>query len=307
MLDKKIIFIGTPVIASEYLNALIKNNFKIEAVLTQPPKKQSRGMKLIKSPTHLLAFGNNLKVFHPINFDDVIINELKKIQPDLIVVMAYGKLLPKVILEMPKYGCINIHVSLLPKWRGAAPIEHALINGDKETGISIIKMKEKLDSGPIISQKKFSIPEKFNKAELSNALTKLGIKLLINTIPLIFKNEINLKLQDEKKATYAKKINSESRKINFYNSTENVLNQIRAHAPRPGAWFILNKERIKIIDAKKGSGAGKISTILNNNFEIACNDGSIEPLKLQKEGKNVVTKDEFLRGFKLNIDDIINV
>ena len=154
MKNKKIIFMGTPDISAKYLNTLIEKNIQIHTVFTQAPKKQSRGMKLSKTPVHLLANKKNINVFHPQNFDIETINILKKIKPDLIVVMAYGKILPKVILELPNYGCINIHVSILPRWRGAAPIEHALMNGDKETGISIIKLIEKLDAGPIIVQKK---------------------------------------------------------------------------------------------------------------------------------------------------------
>ena len=306
MKNKKIIFMGTPDISAKYLNTLIEKNIQIHTVFTQAPKKQSRGMKLSKTPVHLLANKKNINVFHPQNFDIETINILKKIKPDLIVVMAYGKILPKVILELPHYGCINIHVSILPRWRGAAPIEHALMNGDKETGISIIKLIEKLDAGPIIVQKKFIIPENYNKLELTDNLTKIGTKLLVDVIPRILNDNIKLKIQDEKKATYAKKINSITRKINFNNSMKDIINQIRAHAPKPGAWFFINKERIKLIDAKKGTGRGKLSTVLNNKFEIGCNDGSIEPLILQREGKNIVTKEEFLRGYKLKLGDIIN-
>ena len=180
------------------------------------------------------------------------------------------------------------------------------MSGDKETGISIIKLVEKLDAGPIIAQEKLSIPANVNKLELSNLLTTLGKKLLINTIPKILNNEVILKDQNEENVTYATKITSETRKIDFNNSCRNVINHIRAHSPKPGAWFYLNKERIKIIDAKQGLETGKISTIVNNNFEIACKDGSIEPLVLQREGKNIVKKSEFLRGFKLKVNAIIN-
>ena len=306
MKNKKIIFMGTPQIAAEYLNSLIKHNIKINAVFTQSPKKQSRGMKLVKSPVHSLASEKKIEVHHPENFDNEIMIKLEKMEPDLIIVMAYGKILSKSLLELPKYGCINIHVSILPRWRGASPIEHALMSGDRETGISIIKLTEKLDAGPIIAQEKFNIPSNFNKLTLSNKLTEIGTKLLINTIPFLFKNNIKLRDQDENLATYANKITSETRKINFNNSSDKIINHIRAHAPKPGAWFTLNNERIKLIEAKKGSAKGKISTILNNKFEIACNDGSIEPLILQREGKNIVTKEEFLRGFQLKDDDLIN-
>ncbi len=307
MINKKLIFMGTPTVASEYLKTLIMNKIKIDAVFTQPPKQKSRGMKISKTPVHLLAIENEIDVFHPNFFDPVTINKLSKIKPDLIIVMAYGKILPKEILELPPYGCINIHVSILPRWRGAAPIEHALMNGDKETGVSIIKLNEKLDAGPIIAQKKIKIPEYSNKLQLTNLLLSSGKKLLIDTIPKIINNEITLKNQNEQLATYANKINSETRKIDFNNTSIAVINQIRAHSPKPGAWIDLNKERIKIFDAKPGFSKGKISTILNKNFEIGCNDGSIIPLLLQREGKNILTKEEFLRGFNLKVNETINV
>ena len=307
MNNKKIIFMGTPLVAKEYLEALIKNKIDIKAVFTQSPKKQSRGMQLVKSPVHLLAIENKIDVYHPIHFDLITISQLKKLEPDLIIVMAYGKLLPKEVLELPKNGCINIHVSILPRWRGAAPIEHALMNGDKDTGISLIKLIEKLDAGPIIAQEKMMIPPNFNKAELMKNLTIIGTRLLINSIPKIFTNDFIYQEQDEEKATYAKKITSEKRKINFNNLTIDIINQIRAHSPKPGAWFYFNNERIKIIDAKPGLAIGKTSTILNKNFEIGCSDGSIDPLILQREGKKIITKDEFLRGFKFQPNSLIDV
>ncbi len=306
MHNKKIIFMGTPNIAADYLNSLIKNKINIFSVITQPPKKQSRGMKIIKSPVHTLAEENDLKVLTPQIFDNEIIYDFKKIQPDLIIVVAYGKILPKKILELPKLGCINIHLSILPRWRGAAPIEHTLINGDKESGISIIKLVEKLDAGPIIIQEKFTIPDDYNKLKLTNNLTKIGTKLLVRTIGDILKNKISLTYQDESKVTFAHKLNSIDRKINFKNNSKKIINQIKAYSPKPGAWFILNKDRIKIIEAKPGLSKGKTSTILNENFEIGCNDGSINPQLLQKEGRNVIKKEDFLRGFKFKIGDVIN-
>ena len=242
MNNSKIIFMGTPLISKEYLNSLIQNKIQIEAVFTQSPKKKSRGMQLSKSPVHIFANENNINVFHPKNFDLEILSHLKKIKPDLIIVMAYGKILPHAVLQLPKYGCINVHVSILPRWRGASPIEHALMNGDKESGISIIKLVEKLDSGPIIAQEKLIIPENYNRLQLTNKLTEIGTKLLVNTVPNILKNKIIIREQDEKDATYANKINSENRKINFNNSVKNILNHIRAHAPKPGTWFLKKRK-----------------------------------------------------------------
>ena len=306
MQNKKIIFMGSPLIASEYLNSLLENKIDIHAVYTTPPQKQSRGMKLNKSPVHLLALKKNIKVFHPEKLDNQVISHLKKIQPDLIIVIAYGKILPYPILQLPKNGCINIHLSILPRWRGAAPIEHALINGDKYTGITIIKLIEKLDAGPIVAQERFQIPNNFNKLDLINNLTVIGTKLLIKTIPNILTNQVTFVDQSRDNITYANKITSQNRKINFNNSPVSIINHIRAHSPKPGAWFFLNNERIKILDAKQGTSKGKISTIINKNFEIGCYGGSIQPLNLQREGKKIVTIDEFLNGFKLNLNDTIN-
>ena len=304
--DKKIIFMGSPKIASDYLEALIENNFIISAVFTQPPKKKSRGMKIIESEVHQLANKNNIEVFCPNIFDKNTIEIVKKLNPDLIIVMAYGKILPKDILDLPPFGCINIHVSLLPRWRGAAPIEHSLMSGDKETGISIIQLIEKLDAGPIINQKKIDIEDDCNKNELSQKLTDVGIKLLVETIPLIFDKKISYSDQDDNYATYANKISSLNRKINFNKSVNEVLNLIRAHSPKPGAWFTIQNERIKIIKARKSYSIGNASTILNETFDIGCNDGSIEPLILQREGKNPISKDDFLRGYSFKVNEVIN-
>ena len=306
MNNKKIIFMGSPKIASQYLDALLKNNLVISAVFTQPPKKKYRGLKVIESEVHQLANKYNIKVYYPNTFDNDTIKIISNLKPDLIIVMAYGKLLPKEILNLPIFGCINIHVSLLPRWRGAAPIEYALINGDKNTGISIIKLTEKLDAGPVINQKKVEIDDNFNKIELSNKLTDVGTKLLIETIPLIFKEKISYSIQDNNLATYANKISSEDRKIDFNKSVNEVLNLIKAHSPTPGAWFTIQNERIKIIKAKKSNSSGNASTILNETFDIGCYDGSIEPLIIQREGKNAISKDDFLRGYSFKIKDIIN-
>lgn len=306
MKDKRIIFMGTPIIATYYLNELIKYKFNVVSVFTQHPKSKHRGMKKFKSPVHECAIKNNINVFVPENFDTQTYEKIKNIKPDLIIVMAYGKILPKEILYLPDYGSVNVHVSLLPRWRGATPIEHAILNGDNETGISITKMNEKLDSGPILSQKKINIDQNINKEALSNKLTKLGTSLLIDTLPKYFESKINLIEQDEKLATYAKKFNSNMRKIDFFKSNIEVYNHIRGHAPFPGAWFNYKSERIKIVDAIIGENSGEPSTIINQNFEIACFNGSIIPKVLQRQGKNLVSCEEFIRGFNFLNGDILN-
>ena len=176
MTNKKIIFMGTPEISTKYLEILIKNNFNIIAVYTQPPRKSGRGMKVTFSPIHKMALTNNIQVICPENFkSDKDISTFSKLKADIVIVMGYGLLLPQKILDLPKFGCINIHVSLLPRWRGASPIEHALINGDSKTGVSIFKLEEKLDSGVILCTQEIVIDHNINKEELTSKLNIIGI------------------------------------------------------------------------------------------------------------------------------------
>ncbi len=307
MKDKKIIFMGTPDIAAQHLNVLFKKNLNIVGVFTQPPRKKNRGMRIEKSEVHQVAEKNNIEVFYPTSIDVTVIEKVKSLEPDLIIVIAYGIILPSKFLNIPKYGCINIHVSLLPRWRGAAPIEHALLAGDEKTGISVISISPKLDAGDILMQESFAIDKDINSDDLTINLTNLGKKTLMETLPLLFENKLIRKKQDESKVTYANKFISEDRKINFYNSSDDVYNHIRAHGPKPGSWFTYRGERIKIIKAKKINELGKSSTILNKDFMIACKDGAILPLLIQREGKKVVSLDDFLRGFTFSIQDKLNV
>ena len=306
MKDKKIIFMGTPDIAAQHLNILIENNLNVVGVYTQPPRKKNRGMRIEKSDVHQIADKNNIEVFYPSTIDDITIEQVKNLEPDLIIVVAYGIILPSKFLNIPKYGCINIHVSLLPRWRGAAPIEHALLAGDVKTGISIISISPKLDAGDILMQDIFALDKDMNSDDLTLNLTNLGKKTLMKTLPLLFENKLTSKKQEESKATYANKFSSKDRKINFYNSADNVYNHIRAHGPKPGSWFTYKGERIKIIKAKKINKSGESSTILNKDFTIACKDGAILPLLIQREGKKVVSLDDFLRGFTFVIQDKLN-
>ena len=306
MRDKKIIFMGTPDIAAQHLNVLIENNLNVVGVFTQPPRKKNRGMRVEKSDVHQIADKNNIEVFYPSTIDDSVLEQVKSFEPDLIIVVAYGIILPSKFLNIPKYGCINIHVSLLPRWRGAAPIEHALLKGDEKTGISIIRISSKLDAGDILMQESLILNKDINSEDLFINLTNLGKKTLINALPLLFENKLIGVKQDETKVTYANKFLPEDRKIDFNNSSNDVYNHIRAHGPKPGSWFTYKGERIKIIKAKKINELGESSTILNKEFMIACKDGAILPLLIQREGKKVVSLDDFLHGFTFSIQDKLN-
>ena len=307
MIDKKIIFMGTPDIAAQHLSILIENKLNLIGVFTQPPRKKNRGMRVEESAVHQIAKKNNIEIYYPSTIDDKVIEQTKSLKPDLIIVVAYGIILPTSFINIPKYGCINIHVSLLPRWRGAAPIEHALLAGDNKTGISIININSKLDAGDILMQESFFLDQNMYSDDLALNLTNLGKTAMIKILPLIFKNKIIGKKQDENKVTFANKFLNEDRKINFNNSTTDVYNHIRAHGPKPGSWFTYKGERIKIIKAKKTKESGQSSTILNKDFIIGCKDGGIIPLLIQREGKKTVNLDDFLRGFTFSIQDKLNV
>ena len=306
MNDKKIIFMGTPHIAAQHLQHLVDNSLNIVGVFTQPPRKKNRGMHIEESPVHQIAKKNNLQIFYPSSIDYSIIEKINSLNPDIIIVVAYGIILPSELLDIPKFGCINIHVSLLPRWRGAAPIEHALLAGDTKTGISVIKISPKLDAGDILYQESLNISEDMYSDELTVGLTNLGKKTMLEVLPLIFEKNISFNKQDSNQVTYAKKFTSNDRKINFNNSTNQVYNHIRAHGPKPGSWFVYRGERIKILKAIKHKDKGQQSTILNNKFQIACNDGSILPTLIQREGKKAVEVKDFIKGFAFAVNDKIN-
>ena len=298
---------GSPQVASEYLQILLGNNLNVVGVYTQPPRPKGRGMNVQNSPVHNEALKQKIPVFYPENFkDNENIKQFKELNPDLVIVMAYGNLLPNNILNIPTFGCINIHVSLLPRWRGAAPVEYALLNGEKQTGVTIFKLVDKLDAGPIISQVSILVDDSLNKNELFKKLNNIGKELIIKILPNYFDNKIILKDQNEQEATYASKINSKMTQINFNESVKNVFNKIRAFSPKPGAWFLLNNERIKIISCKKTIEKSVPSKIINEHFHIGCNDGIIIPIVIQREGKKPMEIKEFLRGFTFSVGQTIN-
>ena len=263
-------------------------------------------MQIEESPVHQIAKKNNLQTFYPSSIDYSVIEKINSLNPDIIIVVAYGIILPPELLDIPKFGCINIHVSLLPRWRGAAPIEHALLAGDIKTGISVIKISPKLDAGDVLYQESLKITEDMYSDELTSALTNLGKRTMLEVLPIIFEKNISSNKQDSKKVTYAKKFTSNDRKINFNNSTTQVYNHIRAHGPKPGSWFVYRGERIKILKATKHKDKGQQSTILNNKFMLACNDGSILPTLIQREGKKAVEVKDFIKGFTFTVNDKIN-
>ena len=298
---KKIVFMGTPNFSVLILKSLYQKGYPICSVYTQPPKKSMRGQKINKSPVQKMAENLYIDFRTPDSLKDNVeeYNFLKLLNPDLVIVVAYGQLIPKNYLSLSKHGFINIHASLLPKWRGAAPIQRSVMNLDKETGVSIMKIVEKLDAGPVMMQEKINVTSEMNAEDLSNKLSDLSSKLILECIDEIEGGKAKFIDQDEQKATYAKKINKEEGKINWDNSAENILAQINSLLPNPGAWFSFMGERYKILKASISEAEGEKGKVIDNNLTIACKSKSIKVNEIQRQGKNKQSTSEFLLGSKI--------
>ncbi len=292
---------GTPVFAIPILQSIINSNHNILQVYTQPPKKKNRGQKITTSPIHEFSKKNNLNVIHPEKLGEEEYLRIKKLKPDLIVVVAYGKIIPTKFLEIKNLNFLNVHASLLPKWRGAAPIQRALMNLDSETGISIMKIIPELDAGPILMKSKIKLSKETDYETLSRDMSLLGAKMIINSLNLIEKNEAKFTPQNNKDATYAKKITKVEAKIDWKIEAKKILGKINALNPNPGPWFEIDGVRIKVIKAIEVKAKGSPGEVLNNSLTIACLDNAIQILKLKKEGKSIMTASEFLNGNKLKI------
>ncbi len=296
----KIFFMGTPEFSVPILESLHKSEHNILQVYTQPPKKKNRGQKIDITPVHNYSNKNNLTVRYPEKLDsDIELEFLREKKPDVIIVVAYGKILPKKFLDIKNIKFINIHASLLPKWRGAAPIQRAIMNLDEETGISIMKIVPKLDAGPIMMRSKIRISKDINYENLSKKLSALGADLIIEALNLIENKKDNFENQDDKNATYAKKIEKNESKINWNDKAEKIIAKINALHPNPGTWFMHNDVRHKIIKAIEVKEQGKPGEIINSKFTIGCSHNSIQILELQKEGKTKMGVSEYLKGNKL--------
>ena len=238
---KKIVFMGTSNFAVSILKSLYQNGYPISVVYTQPPKKSNRGQKLNKSPINLFSENISLDIRTPqiLKNNDQEEIFLRKLQPDLIIVVSYGQIIPKNLLKIPKYGFLNVHASLLPKWRGAAPIQRSIMNLDKETGVSIMKINENLDEGPVCKKYSLQISEKINSEELSEKLSLLASEKILDVLDNIYDGNINFQDQDHSKATYAKKIQKVEGKINWNEAADKIIGKINGLYPYPGAFFFV--------------------------------------------------------------------
>lgn len=292
---------GTPSFAVPILKSIFQKGFNIPLVYTQPPSKSNRGYKMNKSPVHKFCVENNLSVRTPKNFKkfDEEKKILEKLEADIAIVVAYGQILPKNILNVCKKGFINIHASLLPRLRGAAPIQRSIINLNTETGISIMQINEKLDQGKVCSQYKINISKNDNAEDLSLRLSNLASEKIVKDIEDILENKKRFLEQDHSKATYANKINKDEGKIDWKDKAENIIGKINGLYPIPGAWFYFEGERYKILKANISNNNSNPGTVLNDSIEISCGINSIKILEIQREGKKVQNIKDFILGTKI--------
>ena len=305
-MSKKIVFMGTPEFSVPTLKVLSKSNYKLECVYTQPPKKSFRGQKLKASPIEIVAKKLNLNIRSPIKLDDNEYEYIKSIKPFIVIVVAYGQIIPKNFLELSDMGFLNIHASLLPKWRGAAPIQRSIMNHEKETGISFMKIEEGLDEGPYFNQIKTKIDDQTTSKVLSEKLSQKGAENILECLKLIENGEAKFIKQNPKKATYAQKISKNESKINWEESAKNILSKINGLNPSPGAWFEYAGSRHKVWKAIITNQSGKVGEVIDDKLTIACKEKSLRIIEIQKEGKNKMLTKDFLLGVKINIGDKVN-
>ena len=299
---------GTPMFAVPILKSLYQNGYPISHVYTQPPQKSQRGQKINKSPIQGIAETLNLEFRAPKYLKDnkVEYEYFNSIDADLAIVVAYGQIIPKEFLNLTKKGFINVHASLLPKWRGAAPIQRSIMNLDKEIGFSVMKIAEKLDSGPIYKTYKLDLEDNLNASEVSEKISLTAAEKILGDIDNILEDKADFIEQDHSKATYAPKIQKTEGEINWNDNAKKIVGKINGLYPIPGAFFLFNGERYKILKAEAGNGIGKPGEVISDNLEIACGDKqSIKIKEIQRQGKKPQNIGEFMLGSRIKKGIII--
>ena len=292
----RLIFFGSPDFALPPLKTLYLGGYEIVGVYTQEPKKKSRGMKELKTPVHLWAESQLLPVYFPSKLDKQSLDEFESLKPDVAILFAYGKIIPPEWLNVPIFGFINIHASLLPRWRGAAPVQRAIENNDKKSGITIMKMNEGLDEGPIIASQEIAINSETNGQTLIDQISHDSCSLLYNNLEKYLKGLLSPVDQDHEKSTYASKINKDESRLNWNTDAKILEQKIRAFYPYPATWFSHKGKRYKVLKAKVSSFEGESGKILQSPLIIGCKQNSLEILEIQAEGKKPQSIDQFLLG-----------
>ncbi len=295
----RILFMGTPDFAAESLKALINDGREVAAVISQPNKPKNRGMRVALTPVAAVAEEAGIHVYQPETLKGGAIEELlKEVNPDIIVVVAYGKLLPEYVLNYPKYGCINIHGSLLPKYRGAAPIQYTILNGEAEGGVTSMYMAKGMDTGDMILKKSTPITESDTAGVLHDRLAIIGAELLLETLDAIKEGTAPRQAQNDSEATYASQLTKEMGNIDWNKSADEVINLIRGLDPWPSAYSFADGKRFKIFTSKKEDRSGEAGKVLEvgNGVLVACGEGSIRIFEIQPENKKRMKVEDFLRG-----------
>lgn len=294
----RILYMGTPDFAVPALRALRSAGHDIAAVYTQPPRPAGRGKKLQQSAVHQCALSLGLPVEHPLNFkSDEAKDTLKAYGAQIAIVAAYGLILPQAVLDMAPLGFLNIHGSLLPRWRGAAPLQRAIEAGDKETGITIMQMEAGLDTGPMGLKETAPIDDTTTAGALHDVLADMGARLITKALDEIEAGSLIFTPQDDSEATYAKKILKQEAALDFTALTSaQMLRKIHALSPFPGAFVMLGGKRVKLLQVQAADGSGKPGETIDDALTIACKSGAVQPALLQPAGKGVMTRDDFLRG-----------
>ena len=308
-MHKKIVFMGTPMFAVPILKSLYQNGYPISDVYTQPPQKSQRGQKIKKSPIQGICETLHIDYRTPSSLKEnkEEYEYLKNLNPDIFIVVAYGQIIPKNFLDLAKKKFINIHASLLPKWRGAAPIQRSIMNLEKETGFSIMRIEEKLDTGPVCNLYKVKIDINDNLETISDKISSMAADKILDNIDNILENKVLFKEQNHSEATYAYKIHKSEGKINWTESAEKIIGKINGLYPSPGAFFIHKGERYKVLKAEIVSGAGKVGEVLDNYMKVSCgNEKSIKIIQIQRQGKRPQNISEFILGSNIKKGSNLN-
>jgi methionyl-tRNA formyltransferase len=297
----RIVFMGTPDFAVPTLSEIIGQGHEIAAVYTREPKPAGRGMELMKSPVHQAAERFGLPVLTPKTLrTEEAAAAFAAHDAEIAVVVAYGMILPKAILDAPELGCLNLHGSLLPRWRGAAPIQRAIMSGDAETGVMVMKMEEGLDTGPVGMVERIVIRPDMTAQDLHDSMMVLGADLMARALAAVARGSLAFRPQGESGITYAQKISKEEARIDWSRDAEALRAHIHGLSPFPGAWFEADwgqgKTRVKVLKARCTEAEGAAGTVLDNAFTIACGTGAIQPLQVQRAGKGPMSAAEFLKG-----------
>ena len=301
----KIGFMGTPSFAVPILNSLIKDNYRIVFVYTQSGRPAGRGLRKKNSEIYEVAKANNINIRVPEKLDDEEINFISNKEIDIIIVAAYGLILPERILKIPKYGCLNVHASLLPKWRGAAPIQRSIMAGDKKTGISYMLMDKGLDTGPVILQKETEIGENDNFLKVHDSLSFMASQTISDTILQFIEGKLATKEQNDDIASYADKIEKHETKIDWNLTAKEIRNLIYSLSPLPGAWTLTKEgKRLKILSASIEESKGEIA-VLGENQVLGCGQSSLKIKEVKPEGKQIMLFDDYLRGKNFSLGEKI--